>query len=293
MEISSVQQYLDVIESLKSNYTYSVNIAPCPMFGQQTYTPRLIYRGHGNHAGYKLIPGIFRWKQISYGHYSSEYSQLEHNILYDFITEACRFMPSISVDNIPEWLEVAQHFGVPTRLLDFTQNPLVALYFACSDLQNVEASVCIINETAYNKVFFGENAVVSAVKSQYYVSKIIMDEVVQQNYLSHDDPQYIQYPWLYKPYYLEERMNMQSSVFMLWGAQRQELTYFMQSEYWMSNENNPPNKETGIIAHILIPGNKKAEIIEQLNLCGINEKFIYPGLDGVGRFIKKKYSACC
>ena len=291
MEICSVQQYLDAIEGLKSNYTYSVNNALNPMFGKQSYTPKFIYRGHGNHTEYKLIPGIFRWKQLSTESYLTEYSQFEHNILYDFISEACRFMPSISVDNIPEWLEIAQHFGVPTRLLDFTQNPLVALYFACSDLQNVEASVCIINETAYNKVFFGENTLVSAAKSQYFVSKIITDEVVRQNYLSHDDLMYIQYPWIYKPYYLEERMNMQSSVFMLWGAKRQELTGFMQPEYWMSNENNPKNKESGIICHILIPGNKKTEIIEQLNLCGINEKFIYPGLDGVGRFIKKKYSA--
>ena len=124
LEICSVQQYLDVIESLKSNYTYSVNSAPNPMIGQQTYTPRFIYRGHGNHTEYKLIPGIFRWKQLSPGCYSTEYSQFEHNILYDFISEACRFLPSISVDNIPEWLEVAQHFGVPTRLLDFSQNPL-------------------------------------------------------------------------------------------------------------------------------------------------------------------------
>lgn len=291
MEICSVQHYLDIIENLKSNYTHSVNNAPNIMFNQQTYTPRFIYRGHGNHADYKLIPGIFRWKQISTGHYSSEYAQLEHNILYDFISEACRFMPNISDDNICEWLEVAQHFGVPTRLLDFTQNPLVALYFACSDLQDINASVYIINETAYNKVFFGENALVLATKSQYYISKIITDEVIWQNYLSHDDPQYIQYPWIYKPYYLEERMTTQSSIFMLWGAQRQELTYFMKPEYWMSNENNPNNKEIGIIYYILIPGNKKAEILKQLNLFGINEKFIYPGLDGVGRFIKKKYSA--
>lgn len=292
MEICSVQQYLDIIEKLKRNYTYSVNTAQNPVFGQQTYTPRFIYRGHGNHADYKLIPGIFRWKQISSGSYSAEYSQLEHNILYDFISEACRFMPNIPVDNISKWLEVAQHFSVPTRLLDFTQNPLVALYFACSDLQNVQASVCIINESAYNKIFFGENALVSTTTSQHCVSKIIIDEIVQQDYLLHDnDSVYIQYPWIYKPDYLEERMNMQSSVFMLWGAKRQALTYFMKPEYWMLNENDPENKESGIICNILIPGDKKEQIIEQLNLCGVNEKFIYPGLDGVGRFIKKKYSA--
>lgn len=59
MEICSVQHYLDVIESFKSNYTYSVSNTPNIMFGQQTYTPRFIYRGHGNHADHKLKPGIF------------------------------------------------------------------------------------------------------------------------------------------------------------------------------------------------------------------------------------------
>ena len=59
-----MQQYLDVIENLKSNYTYSVNIAPNPNLGQQTYTPRFIYRGHGNHTDYKLIRGYLDGKKF-------------------------------------------------------------------------------------------------------------------------------------------------------------------------------------------------------------------------------------
>lgn len=290
MEISSLQDYINIIEKLKQNYTYSAPISGGHLLGGQTFTPKFIYRGHGNHEEYGLLPGIFRWRKVCEGHFTTEYSQMEFNVLTDFISEACRFIKEVPSGDIPAWLEIAQHFGVPTRLLDFTQNPLVALYFACSDLRNTQASVWIINEPAYNKIFFGELPIVQASKSQLVVSKIVTDEIVQQNFMQHDNNSYIQYPWIYKPYYHEERMNLQSSIFMLWGANRRKLTDFMQPSYYMSDVDLVENKDTGVIGYILIPGDKKRSIIEQLNLCGINEKFIYPGLDGVGRYIKKKYS---
>lgn len=291
MEILSVQDYINVIEKLKQNYTYSAPIGGNALFGNQTIHPKFIYRGHGNHSEYDLIPGIFRWRKISEGYSTTVYSQLEYNILTDFISEACRFVKDVPSGDIPAWLEIAQHFGVPTRLLDFTLNPLVALYFACSDLRDTQASVWIINEPAYNRIFFGELPSIQASKSQFIVSKIVTDELVQQDYLQHDSDSFIQYPWIYKPYYWEDRMNLQSSIFMLWGANRRKLTDFMQPGYYMSDMDQVENKDTGVIGNILIPGDRKRDIVEQLNLCGINEKFIYPGLDGVGRYIKQKYSS--
>ena len=228
MEIHSVQEYIDVIETLKRNYTYEESTCLNTLFPQQVHSPKFIFRGHGDHKNYKILPGIFRTHKPSRGIIATMYSQMEYNVLYDFISEACRYVKDVSVNNIPAWLEIAQHFGVPTRLLDFTENPLVALYFACSDLADTQASVWIVNEPAYNKIFFGESAIVSTEKSQCCISHIITNEIVQQNYQNHDGPYYIQYPWIYKPCYREERMNLQSSVFMLWGAKRQELTSFME-----------------------------------------------------------------
>lgn len=291
MEIHSVQDYIDTIEKLKQNYTYAAPIGGNAVFGNQTITPKFIYRGHADHNEYDLVPGIFRWRKISEGYSTTEYSQMEFNVLTDFISEACRFIKDVPSGDIPAWLEIAQHFGVPTRLLDFTQNPLVALYFACSDLRNTQASVWIINEPTYNRIFFGELPIVQASKSQFFVSKIVTDEIVQQDFWQHDNSNYIQYPWIYKPYYREDRMNLQSSIFMLWGADRRKLTDFMQPRFYMTDKDQVENKDTGVICNILIPNSKKHEILEQLNLCGVNEKFIYPGLDGVGRYIKKKYSS--
>ena len=292
MKISSVCEYLKIIEQLKNNYTYQKQLAPNAIFGNQTYTPHFIYRGHSNHKEYKLVPGIFRERKISPGHTTTEYSQLELNILNDFISEACRFIKDIPIEDITAWLEIAQHFGVPTRLLDFTENPLVALYFACIGNPEKDAAVWIINEPAYNKKFFYESPLVLAIKSKQMVSKIISEEIVHLDYQvqHYNNSNYIQWPWIYKPYYREERMNLQSSIFMIWGGRRSPLTEFIASDEFMVAE-NITNQECGIICSINIPVNCKRELINQLNLCGINEKFIYPGMDGIGRYINKKYSS--
>jgi len=164
-----------------------------------------------------MLPGVLREKFVTFGT-TTVYSQLEYNILSDFISEVCRYIKDVSMTDISSWLEIAQHFGVPTRLLDFTQNPLVALYFACEDTKNVDGSIWIVNEPGYNKILFNTNYLTLSIDSKNIISKIISDEIIN----AFSTPDYrqnrIQYPWIYKPDYKEERMNMQSSIFMLWGA---------------------------------------------------------------------------
>lgn len=290
MEIHSVQELINTIEKLESNYTYSRSIAPNTVFGNMEYVPHFIYRGHSNHEKYTFLPGVLREETTRFGT-TTKYSQLEYNILSDFISEACRYVKDIPITDIPSWLEIAQHFGVPTRLMDFTKNPLVALYFACSDTKDVDGSIWIINEPTYNKTFFQMNYLSLSIDSEHIVSKIISDEIVN----AFNTPDYRQnrilYPWIYKPNYKEERMNLQSSIFMIWGAKRGELTSFVETKHYMTTDDNITNKEDGILCYIKIPADYKEKILKQLNLCGINQKFVYPGLEGVGRFISTKYSA--
>lgn len=290
MEIHSVQELIDTIEKLESNYTYSLSIAPNAIFGGIKYSPHFIYRGHSDHERYKLLPGVLREKSSVSGT-TTEYSQLEYNILSDFISEACRYIKDVPRSDIPSWLEIAQHFGVPTRLLDFTQNPLVALYFACIDKKDVDGSIWIINEPTYNKILFQKNFLTLSSDSEQMVTKIVLDEIVNAFYSPYNIPDRILFPWIYKPNYREERMNMQSSIFMIWGANRGTLTSFVQDKHYMTADDNVINEADGILCYIRIPADCKENILYQLNLCGINQKFVYPGLDGVGRFINAKYSA--
>lgn len=287
MEISSIQEFISLLEKLEKLYTYkttnSVSVGWIPNF---TYRPHFIYRGHGDYR-YTILPGIFRSKNGPDGRES--YSLFEHNILQDFISETCRYESKVSENDIGAWLEIAQHFGVPTRLLDFTENPLVALYFACSDASTANATVCLINEPVYNRKFFGMYCAVQATESSNYVNKIITDEIISQDFAQHAGmSQYIQWPWIYKPHYREERMNMQQSVFMLWGADRRPLEQFMVPDDYIVDE-NVQNSACGVIGKIQIKHEDKEKILRQLALCGINEKYIYPGIDGIGRYINKKY----
>lgn len=290
MEVHSLQEYLNIINELMCNYTYSVQNLPNPMFGKAVHRPHFIYRGHSN-CQYKLLPAIFRWHDLPQGGSIGAYSQLEFNVLEDFISEACFFVRDVPVDDVISWLEIAQHFGVPTRLLDFTENPLVALYFACIGSSEKDACVWIINEPAYNKKFFLEKGVVVATHSKQALSKIVTEEIVYQDFQQHyGNMNYIQYPWIYKPHYREERMHLQESIFMLWGADRGPFAENLSENEYMST-GIVENTENGVLCAVSIPAARKKELLNALDLCGVNEKFIYPGLDGIGKYIDKKYSS--
>ena len=96
MEVHSLQEYLSIINELMCNFTYSIQNLQNPMFGKTVYRPHFIYRGHSN-CQYKLLPAIFRWHDLPQGVSVSAYSQLEFNILEDFISEACFFVRDVPV----------------------------------------------------------------------------------------------------------------------------------------------------------------------------------------------------
>lgn len=87
------------------------------------------FRGQAN-SKWELKPSIGRLIR----HKKIELSQLrskERSMLSKFKKEGALMAPLINSDW--DWLFLAQHHGLPTRLLDWTRNPLVALYFAVAD----------------------------------------------------------------------------------------------------------------------------------------------------------------
>lgn len=89
--------------------------------------PSMLFRGH-KELTYKLIPTIGRLNFLKH-----DILKNEQLLLKQFKESALPYLKNIP-KNDWEWLALGQHHGLPTRLLDWTFNPLVALFFAVEEI---------------------------------------------------------------------------------------------------------------------------------------------------------------
>jgi type I restriction enzyme M protein len=93
-----------------------------------------VFRGHSN-ARYNLLP-----KAARILHTSSTCEKFEKSIFNFFKRQAHPFLKQMPANDW-EWLTLAQHHGLPTRLLDWTYNPLVACYFAVESCDGADGAI--------------------------------------------------------------------------------------------------------------------------------------------------------
>ena len=101
------------------------------------YPPQRLFRGVSK-AEYDLKPKI--------GRISDAVNNVLERMAFDIFKKDARpYLDQVPPDNDWEWLAIAQHHGLMTRLLDWTVNPLVGLYFAVEKDHKVECAVYMLH----------------------------------------------------------------------------------------------------------------------------------------------------
>ncbi|HEX4809401.1 MAG TPA: FRG domain-containing protein [Bryobacteraceae bacterium] len=180
-------------------------------------------------------------------------------------------------DSCWRWLPIAQQHGLPTRLLDWTFSPLVALHFVVEDPAFYEVGGCLwcFNHRISNRLL-PKKLQDSAEREGADVFTAGMLESVAGSLSAFDDLSKQPFIVFLEPPSLESRIVNQFALFSVMSDPALDLTAYLSSH-------------PGLAKRIVIPARLKGEIRDKLDQTGITERLLYPGLDGVARWLARYY----
>ncbi|HML72293.1 MAG TPA: FRG domain-containing protein [Macellibacteroides fermentans] len=279
MKIGSIAQFLNELRNI-----------PKPRNSE------IYFRGHSD-CEYKLTPSIYRNKKFIFN---------EHNLFKEFILRTPNdFMNDKSA---LEKLVKMQHYGLPTRLLDITSNPLVSLYFACESTDKKDGEVVVFNIPNNDIKYFDSDTVsilsnIAKRPSDFSIETIKSFDKKEFNkkeailYLLHEikeEKSYFQ-PLIVssdiertvavKVKQSNSRIIKQSGALIIFGINNEKSIPAKIPENWILNNKIGRTKKIEFI----INKDQKKDLLNELNTLGINEASLFPELDNQAKYLKKKY----
>lgn len=231
------------------------------------FRSRYAFRGLSD-ASYDLATTLVRL--------GGDYATLERHLLRNFKKYARRNV--VEQDSIWHWLSVAQHYGLPTRLLDWTYSPYVALHFATSNLEKFHL----------DGVIWAANYL----KTHHQLPQKLQDQLTEEGaniftveMLSESLPSLKEFNQLdggdgalfFEPPSIDERISNQFAFFSVMPDASGVLDQWLQ-------------RHPTIYRRIIIPAEMKWEIRDKLDQANITERVLFPGLDGLSCWLKRQYS---
>lgn len=179
------------------------------------------------------------------------------------------------------WLSVMQHYGVPTRLIDFTTSPYIALYFALEtynpSLQKDFSIFCLDYTALLEKSISYMHEKDSHFKESRSSMQGRQDEIFDEAV----DRYSFDIAWITEPVELNARIDRQSGTFLISGNLEKTIESIINSDLYSKCK----------FVKIIIPGDLYEGIYVALRKMSINSKSIYGDLSGLAKSIRMELQA--
>jgi hypothetical protein len=243
-----------------------------------------LYRGHPDKS-FELKPSIFRKK---------EYRRVEKGILRELIAiQPNEFRNDRTAF---EQLVRMQHYGLPTRLLDLTYNPLVALYFSCWPDSRADGEFIIFRLKKSNIKYFDSDAV-SCVANLSNLTGRQRDEVrgardsaaIRE---SDAGDRLLHFIKAEKPYFLPKiELSCLKSIFAVRPKQTNQRILAQQGAFFIFGLRSVlrDSNDFGItIVRKTVPASSKKKLLDELDGININASALFPEIDSAAKYIMSK-----
>lgn len=232
-----------------------------------------VYRGSSNSAN-PLLTSLDRLGGVNPAHTKSD---LEEHILRNYIRYS---RPYLGTDPVNDWEQLvsAQHHGVPTRLLDWTYSPLVAAFFATrviDDGAEQDRAVWRLDWKALHEKFeFPSRSLLIRDldelfgKDGHFTPWALMRRGAQRDFAC-----------LLEPPSLDQRIVVQAAGFTLCSDKSRSFDTFL-SQHGLGDS----------LTKYVIPANEVGRVRDQLDLVAVDERRLFPDLDGVAAAIRRYYA---
>jgi hypothetical protein len=185
---------------------------------------------------------------------------------------------AVPADSIWNWLALAQHHGLPTRLLDWTYSPYVALHFATASVDRFDsdAAVWMVDYVRVHESLPDElREALDAEGANVFTTEMLGGVAPRVRDLARlgDD----EFALFVEPPSFDARIVNQYALFSL--LSRPELSF----DDWLASRD-------GLACKLVIPAELKWEIRDKLDQANITERVLFPGLDGLSRWVARYYA---
>ncbi len=204
------------------------------------------------------------------------FERLETHLLRNFRKYARRHAEAGG--SVWDWLALAQHHGLPTRLLDWTFSPYVALHFATSQLDSFQgdAVVWCVDYVAAKRYLpdrlehllerEGSDVFTVEMLDQAASSLGDFDRLADETFAV-----------FLEPPSLDDRIVNQAALFSLLSSPTTSLARWLE-------------EHEGLARRVVVPAELKWEVRDKLDQANVTERVRFPGLDGLSRWVARYYS---